>query len=849
MRDDMDGQALEALLQQPDVVRRFLLRLSADRHGVDDAVQDAWVAALCSPPRHRGNVRGWFAVLLRNALRMRQRAELRRVGREAIAARDEAVGPVDEAVARAELHQRLVALVLALAEPQRSLVLLHYFEGIEVRELARQRAMTADAVRAHLKRARDELRRRLEADARQRRTLLGLAVGLAGSTLPAIGAGMAMQKVAGGLLIVAVAAAVWCGVDWSDGPAPLGDETLRVDAAQAAATANRTDAAAPENRRTSVPADVTAHEPSVPFRVQLRGLHPKAPWTAIVHVDLDGRDEGRQEWLSHPAHDVPDAAGFLNLQLPPWSATMLRKLRVRADDRNYQEFDLRFDGELPSSREIAIDVQVVAELTGRVVDERGTPVPAARVVAFASTDGQPHDGALASTNTADNGTFVLAVPPASPLLLVAAAMEEASLSGMRMRGKHGAIGDVGVFRRDLLPSAKSAAGVIGVASAVGDLVLRPAASIEGRVVWSDGRPVAKAEVELVPDRVGTQLHLDEGAAVLEADDRSWSPVARVRSGDDGAFALPGVGGEHATVRVTSVPEHLLVGGFAIDGIAPMRSATLVLPLPIRLRAAVDGVDVEDAEFLVEIARNRVARRRADDGECRVVLGDGDHDPASVIARAGAMVTARTALEQTMAGRTVVLSMQRGLARLQVEFEGEARVRNAAFDFLPVARGTRAHEVGIRDDRRGPFEFWLQPGQYRMQVWSAGGEWNGTCLLPQERVVELPPAGQRVVVPALFGGKLTVEVRDGMGRWLPGSCRLSRVGAAGGVVVPCFRVGSGETSVHGVEGHVLPVGPNECVVPLPPGEYEFEFDLGNRGVHRQRATIRALETTTVTLRLP
>jgi hypothetical protein len=67
-----------------------------------------------------------------------------------------------DAAARAEMHRFLVQQVLALPEPQRALVLLHYFEGEEVAVLARQCGLTANAVRAHLRRARDTLRLRLQ---------------------------------------------------------------------------------------------------------------------------------------------------------------------------------------------------------------------------------------------------------------------------------------------------------------------------------------------------------------------------------------------------------------------------------------------------------------------------------------------------------------------------------------------------------------------------------------------------------------------------------------------------------------------------------------------------------------
>src|SRR5262245_49108069 len=242
MRSPDPDRDLDALLRHGDQVRRLALRLCADAHGVDDAVQDAWLAALRSPPRHRDNLRGWFAALLRNSVRQRARAGRRRDARHAMLARDERVEATDEAVARAELHQRLVACVLGLSEPQRSLVLLHYFEGIDVGSLGAQRDLSPDAVRAHLRRARAELRTRLCAEPRSRRALFGLAVGVdavTGSTAAAAAAtlftGLAMKKlIAAGVVAAAAAAALWFAVDWRDVAAPSAE---RSDGAVAPAVA------------------------------------------------------------------------------------------------------------------------------------------------------------------------------------------------------------------------------------------------------------------------------------------------------------------------------------------------------------------------------------------------------------------------------------------------------------------------------------------------------------------------------------------------------------------------------------------------------------------------------------
>ena len=63
----------ETLLRHAGWTRRLARQLVRDEDEADDAVQDAWAIALRSPPRHRANLRGWLAHMLRSAVRSRQR--------------------------------------------------------------------------------------------------------------------------------------------------------------------------------------------------------------------------------------------------------------------------------------------------------------------------------------------------------------------------------------------------------------------------------------------------------------------------------------------------------------------------------------------------------------------------------------------------------------------------------------------------------------------------------------------------------------------------------------------------------------------------------------------------------
>ena len=87
---------------------------------------------------------------------------------------------------------------------------------------------------------------------------------------------------------------------------------------------------------------------------------------------------------------------------------------------------------------------------------------------------------------------------------------------------------------------------------------------------------------------------------------------------------------------------------------------------------------------------------------------------------------------------------------------------------PVGGGPSIVETGQRDDRGQPFTMWLEPGRYRVRIGPAHGEKTGTFLLPSAHDLDLPPGGLRLSVPAAFGGRFHLAVRDRDGRPLAGT---------------------------------------------------------------------------------
>src|SRR5262245_45298112 len=169
----MDASApvpIDTLLAQRQWVRALARSLVRDDSAADDVAQDAWVAALAYPPRDEATSQGWFAVVARNVARARRRSDARRALREEAVAQGEAQPAADEVVAQAEIHRRVVEETMALAEPYRTTVLLRYFEGLPLAEIATRMGAPLETVRTRLRRAHELLRERLhsvkEGDAR-----------------------------------------------------------------------------------------------------------------------------------------------------------------------------------------------------------------------------------------------------------------------------------------------------------------------------------------------------------------------------------------------------------------------------------------------------------------------------------------------------------------------------------------------------------------------------------------------------------------------------------------------------------------------------------------------------------
>ena len=223
-----------------------LARVLVGEAGADDVVQGTYEVALAKPPRRDGPLRPWLGGVARNLARMTRRGGGRREAREQATAvfSDEVPSP-EALVARVEMQQKVARIVLDLAEPLRSTLLLRYFEGLTAAEIARAQQVPAATVRGRLKDALDRVRATLDAQhGGDRRRWAVVLAPLHFTDVAAVlgGQGAAASTVLGGLLVktsvkiaiavalvaIAVLATRWMGM-WggssSRADAPVADGT------------------------------------------------------------------------------------------------------------------------------------------------------------------------------------------------------------------------------------------------------------------------------------------------------------------------------------------------------------------------------------------------------------------------------------------------------------------------------------------------------------------------------------------------------------------------------------------------------------------------------------------------
>lgn len=198
MRDSLAPTEIADLLAHSAWIRTLAGALVRDDARADDLAQETWVAALRHPPAASLPARPWLAQVLRNVLRMGLRGDRRRRTREESAREtaelDGAGADTPELLlARAQQQRALADLVIELAEPYRSTILLRFFEGLSAVEIAHREGVPPGTVRWRLKRGLDQLRAELDRCHAGSRQAWQLALAPLGAVSQEGGAGTALS--------------------------------------------------------------------------------------------------------------------------------------------------------------------------------------------------------------------------------------------------------------------------------------------------------------------------------------------------------------------------------------------------------------------------------------------------------------------------------------------------------------------------------------------------------------------------------------------------------------------------------------------------------------------------------
>ena len=474
------GSTSEQLMAEMAWVRRLARALVHDPAVADDVAQEAWIVAAEKAPDEGRPLRPWLARVVMNLARTRRRGELRRGLREQAADVERSVPSSDELVERVELQRIVAGEVLALAEPYRSTILLHFVEGYTSAEIARRMGIPAGTVRRRLKTALDQLRAALRArpDQPPKGWLAALAP-LVPSTPATIGV-IAMKKLAIAIaLVVLLLVAAFVGF-------------ARRDHAHSGA---------------AQPADL-AHGPTAVPRVTGPGVFPA--WLAQVGAP-DRRIAGQVL-----AGGVPVAKATVRLGLVVDGAAGQLVAEVTSDDLGAFDFGMQpaatftvsaaAAGHSPASVTVELadpkahpdHVTLVlgdcrAHMFGTVTDASGGPIANARLSVAGLSGGE----------TDVTGQYSICLPLDAPTLRIDAdgygSLEE------RIGWSNGVQTMTGELRRDFS--------------------LVPEAVLAGMVVGSNGRPVAGARIIARPALAEARRHIATG----------WTD-----STGDGAFRIAGL---------------------------------------------------------------------------------------------------------------------------------------------------------------------------------------------------------------------------------------------------------------------------------------------------------------------
>ena len=529
MTTDRAGTPIEELLAHREWVRGLARSLVGDPDRADDVEQETWARALRRPPRQGGSVRAWLGRVVRSVWIDAHRSDRQRVLREMAASRPEAAHGVD-VVAQADAHRRVVQAAYELDEPYRTTLLLRYFEGLSVRNVASRTGVQEDTAKTRIRRALERMRARLatgDGHGRDdwRLALVPLAWGIGGTAVKT----STKSAIVAAVLLALAGGGVWWGV--TSGRAP--GEGVAVAPSPVVGAAEP----APVRQRADADAGAAAANP-FPGNASLRGevrTRDDARPAAGARIVLSERGEFGLSATTAPPLSITVVAGDDGRFAFPSLATG-RSYTIAAETDTARAAPHRVapfrDAETRDAGVLWLDA--TGDLDVVVTTVTGTPEGAAVEVYAATTSPWGASGASTQEDEQRGG----GVP-------VAAARVDASGRAAFRRVPAGQVSVV-ARRAGAVTTARNPVDLAPSRSTSVSLLLEPAVIVEGRLVDGARRPVAGLTV------LGRSQSSFVGPAGLAAS-------ARTTSGADGRFALDGLRAGVVSVELLTDIGHVPLG--------------------------------------------------------------------------------------------------------------------------------------------------------------------------------------------------------------------------------------------------------------------------------------------------
>ncbi len=643
--------------------------------------------------------------------------------------------------------------------------------------------------------------------------------------------------------------AAW--VLWWQWPSQVAPLDASIDPASRSANTAATAQANGDHRPAAPPDDRTRREAvatagTAPgageWVVRLVGIDPVMPWTAPLRFVFQDRAQ---------LQATVDAHGECRFMPPALARDPgTQNLQLFANDDHYcLEHSYLFMASLQETGTAEFAVYPIARLRGRVLGPDGRGL-VARVSAFRCDASGPRTPLLAHTTSEPDGGYVLRVPPAVPLLVLAEAMAVAAPSLLGPTPQPMPLFDFGgapsldgisatddrPARTDLLPATARCEGTLATPRTLPDLRLGATAALDGRVTLADGRALA-----------GIDVHAQPAWATAAAwrHDQHWSPTdglmsgATARTDERGAFTLRLAPGVPFRVRAAAADLLLLAGEPGVIASAPGFVELAVPGDLVTLRVVADGQPV--ARATLDIANGPAPAEGP--GRRRLTLG-----PSTVRLRARTDLRASPWLDLPPDARPAVATLDLvavELAEVQLRLHSSPTVRDAEMTWQDVASGAVLSTKVQRGPGDVPFVVRVPPGRYHVSLSEQDGIPGGPYLLPLQLDLDVPPAGLEVTHAAAFGGQLWVDVRAANGTRPEGTFTLRD--ATGRDVTPATRLFAGAHLREAAPGVLQGGNINWIGSILPPGSYDLVLDVLGCDRSQQTVILTAGSTTIVRLR--